>query len=135
MVWRAPKPNLRLASCCSVEVMNGAEGLRLAGLASTARTVRSREVIAATAISASSAVARSNFSSRLPARLTRRAVNSCPRGVASRAETVQYSRVLNASISISRSTISRSATDWTRPADLAPGSLRQSTGESLKPTR
>jgi len=29
----------------------------------------------------------------------------------------------------------RRATDWTRPADRAPGSLRQRTGERLKPTR
>ncbi len=41
----------------------------------------------------------------------------------------------NFSISSSRSLTSRSATDWTRPAERAPGSLRHSTGERLKPTR
>ena len=51
------------------------------------------------------------------------------------AVTDQYSCALNASISRSRPTIRRSATDWTRPADLAPGSLRHSTGDSVKPTR
>ena len=48
---------------------------------------------------------------------------------------VQYSSVLKASISASRSHTSRSATDCTRPAERAPGSLRHSTGESVKPTR
>ena len=64
-----------------------------------------------------------------------------PRGEARRparcmsASMVQYSCALNASISVSRSQTRRSATDCTRPADLAPGSLRHSTGESVKPTR
>ena len=52
MQARAPMPNLRLASCWSVEVMNGGEGLRVLGLASTDLTVRSRELIACTASSA-----------------------------------------------------------------------------------
>jgi hypothetical protein len=47
----------------------------------------------------------------------------------------QYSRGTNFSISSSRSATSRSATDCTRPAERAPGSLRHSTGESVKPTR
>jgi DNA-binding beta-propeller fold protein YncE len=51
------------------------------------------------------------------------------------AVTLQYSWARNSSISRSRSTMSLSATDWTRPADLAPGSLRQSTGERVNPTR
>ena len=51
------------------------------------------------------------------------------------ASTVQYSWALNASISASRSQISRSATDCTRPAEREPGSLRQSTGDRVKPTR
>ncbi len=51
------------------------------------------------------------------------------------AMTDQYSCATNVSISRSRSTSRRSATDWTRPAERAPGSLRQRTGESVKPTR
>ncbi len=74
MHCRAPMPNLRLASCCSVEVMNGAAGLRVAGLASTDRTVRTREATAATAISACTASFRSKRSSFLPASETSRAV-------------------------------------------------------------
>ena len=57
------------------------------------------------------------------------------RGVASVAAIDQYSLATNFSISSSRSQTSRSATDCTRPAERAPGSLRQSTGESVKPTR
>ncbi len=60
---------------------------------------------------------------------------SFPRGVANVAEIDQYSLATNFSISSSRSHTSRSATDCTRPAERAPGSLRQSTGESVKPTR
>ena len=57
------------------------------------------------------------------------------RGVGKRPSTVQYSRARKASISASRSQISRSATDCTRPAERLPGSLRHSTGERVKPTR
>ncbi len=35
IVYLAEKPSLRLASCCSVVVRNGAYGLRLYGLRST----------------------------------------------------------------------------------------------------
>ena len=115
--------------------MKGGDGLREAGFASTDTTFRSREVTACTAISALSAVGTSNFSSRLPPRTVSRASKSCPRGVVSIAPTVQNSRGRKASISISRSTMRRRQTDCTRPADFAPGSLRQSTGESVKPTR
>jgi hypothetical protein len=48
---------------------------------------------------------------------------------------VQYSCALNASISSSRSTIMRKAGDCTRPAESPVCTLRQSTGERLKPTR
>ena len=39
MVWRAEKCSLRAASCCRVEVVNGAAGLRVYGLESTALTM------------------------------------------------------------------------------------------------
>jgi hypothetical protein len=38
-VYFAEKPSLRLASCCSVVVRNGAYGLRVYGLRSTEVTV------------------------------------------------------------------------------------------------
>src|SRR3954470_3411278 len=40
MVCAGAKPSLRLASCCSVEVVKGACGLRRAGLASTGGDVK-----------------------------------------------------------------------------------------------
>src|SRR3954462_6442765 len=40
IVWAGAKPSLRLASCCRVEVVKGACGLRRAGLASTGETVK-----------------------------------------------------------------------------------------------
>ena len=58
-----------------------------------------------------------------------------PLGVSRSTSMDQYSRGLKASISTSRAQISRSATDCTRPAEREPGSLRQSTGESVKPTK
>ena len=128
-------PYFRLASCCSVEVMNGGQGFRVAGLDSTAETENVRDVQADTAKSAAVAVGMSNFCSFLPPSVTRPASNSCPRGVRKTAFTVQYSWALKASISISRSTIRRRQTDCTRPADFAPGSLRHRTGDSVKPTR
>ena len=72
----------------------------------------------------------------LPWKAERRAGKLSPR-VRRRAvaSTDQYSCGLNFSISTSRSTMMRSATDWTRPAEREPGSLRHSTGESVKPTR
>ena len=83
------------------------------------------------------AMASSRMSSRwtrLPSCLTRRARKGGVSATRS-ASTDQYSWGLNRSISISRSTTMRRATDWTRPAERAPGSLRHSTGDRVKPTR
>ena len=38
MVWRAEKPSLREASCCSVEVVNGGAGMRRSGFFATELT-------------------------------------------------------------------------------------------------
>ena len=62
-------------------------------------------------------------------------VEGAPAGVRRCATIDQYSRGTNVSISSSRSQTRRSATDCTRPAERAPGSLRHSTGDRLKPTR
>ena len=135
MVCCAPKPSLRDDSCCRVEVVNGAGGLRLTRLRSTVPTLKSPASTAALAASASASLARSNWSSFLPFRCVSLAVNGAPPGVVNSASIVQYSRLRNASISASRSQISRSATDCTRPADRLPGSLRHRTGDRVKPTR
>ena len=54
-----------------------------------------------------------------------------PASVARSAWIVQYSRAVNAVISRSRSTTRRTATDWTRPADRPPRTLRDSSGLSV----
>jgi hypothetical protein len=73
--------------------------------------------------------------SRLPSMADNAAVNASPRGDVKSPSIDQYSWVRNASISNSRSQTSRSATDCTRPAERAPGSLRHNTGERENPTR
>ncbi len=134
MVRWAEKPSLRDASCCRVEVVKGGAGVRRAGFFSTEATLKVADSTAARAAWATASAPRSNFVSRLPSCLTRRARKGSEPAVTS-ASMVQYSWVLNRSISSSRSTMMRSATDCTRPAERAPGSLRQSTGERVKPTR
>ena len=42
-MWLAEKPSLRAASCCSVDVVNGAGGLRLTGFVSTLYTTAAPE--------------------------------------------------------------------------------------------
>src|SRR5215475_14072337 len=123
MVWAGAKPSLRLASCCSVEVVNGAGGLRLAGLASTLTTAKAALSNACLKASASAGVPMSRRWIFWPSAPTRRASNSSPRGVASVATSDQYSRGTNFSISSSRSQTSRSATDCTRVAERAAGEI------------
>src|ERR1700761_1007054 len=134
MVRWAEKPSLREASCCRVEVVKGGEGKRRAGFFSTADTLNWPASTAALAARAEASLLRSNLASFLPACLTSLARNGSEPAETS-ASTVQYSWVLNCSISISRSTTRRRATDCTRPAERLPGSLRHSTGDRVKPTR
>ena len=77
----------------------------------------------------------SSFFSVVPAIAVRRALKSSPLAVANMASMVQYSSVLKASISASRSHTMRSTTDCTRPAEREPGNFRHSTGDNVKPTR
>ena len=56
-------------------------------------------------------------------------------GLEGRRRPTNIPAALKISISRSRSTIRRSATDCTRPADFAPGSLRHRIGDKVKPTR
>ena len=116
-------------------MVNGAAGLRRTAFFSTETTLKAPPSMAALMACAEAASLMSSRSSLLPAMAASRAVNVSPLGVASRASIDQYSWVLKASISASRSQTRRSATDCTRPAERAPGSLRHSTGESVKPTR
>ena len=134
MVRWAEKPSLRAASCCRVEVVKGGAGERLAGFFSTADTLNWPASTAALAARAEDSLLRSNLESFLPWCLTSLARNGSEPAETS-ASTVQYSWVWNCSISISRSTTRRRATDCTRPAERLPGSLRHSTGDRVKPTR
>ena len=53
-----------------------------------------------------------------------------PTSRASRADTFQYSLGMNAAISRSRSTMRRTATDWTRPAERLRATFFHSNGET-----
>ena len=134
MVFFTPKPSLREASCCRVDVVKGGTGLRRTSPRSTAATRKAPLRIRPAASSATASVPSASLSSAVPSRRTSRAVK-LPRSAMTLASTVQYSRGTKASISASRSQISRSATDCTRPAERLPGSFRQSTADRLKPTR
>src|SRR5690606_6803198 len=131
----AEKPSLREASCCSVEVVKGGFGLRRAGLLSTEETEKRDALMRDTISEAVFSFGMSNLPSFLPSSATRRATKGSPVAVFISVSTVQYSWLLKASISSSRSQMRRSATDCTRPAEREPGSFRQRTGERVKPTR
>ena len=122
------KPSLRLASCCSVLVVNGGAGLRFEGRVATESTTGLSERSAA---AWACAVSPSPISSALPAIRETSAPNCVPSGVASTASSDQYSRAVNAVISRSRSTTSRTATDCTRPADSPGRTLREISGLSV----
>ena len=120
--------SLRLASCWRVEVVNGGAGDRFWVRTPILRTTGFASRSAATC---RSAVASSETSSASPSIRTSSAANVSPAAVARIASIVQYSRAVKASISRSRSTTSRTATDWTRPADRPPRTLRDSSGLSV----
>ncbi len=105
--------------------MNGGAGLRFDGRLVTESTTGVRVRSAALC---ARAVASLSIASGLPPIRTTSAASWLPSGAASSASRVQYSRATNAPISRSRSTTIRSATDWTRPADSPPRTLRDRSG-------
>ena len=108
--------------------MNGGEGFRRRSPRVTDLTMKrppSREAISARV---SASVASDAFS---PATSLSVATNSGGSFAASRACSDQYSTGTNAWISRSRSTISRTATDWTRPAESPRWTFSQRSGERL----
>ena len=108
--------------------MNGGAGLRRRSprvTDSTTKRAPSSDAISARVPASSASAA---FS---PPTSLRVAVNSGGSFAASRACSDQYSTDTNAWISRSRSTISRTATDWTRPADRPRWTFSQSSGERL----
>ena len=123
---------MRDASCCIVEVMNGGAGRRRVSrlrTESTAYSAPSRSAAIAPARSASEIWMRfSPLSERSAALNVMGFLFAASARLARLASIVQYSSGTNAWISRSRSTMRRSATDWTRPADSPRRTLFHSTG-------
>ena len=136
MVRRTLKPKRADAACCRVEVMNGGGGRVAVFLSTRSRTTNKRS---RKRVTASSATASLPGRKSLPFSLTtwnRTGDSSFPGGsLRSRsANASQYSSGVNARISRSRSTTSRTATDCTRPADSPRATFDHSNGDSSKPT-
>ena len=123
------KPSRRLASCCRVEVVNGGAGERFWVRVPTLVTFGWSAAIAArwrSAVASSADVERGAVDADdLGREAARRRRSSRIAWI------VQYSRAVKAVISRSRSTTRRTATDWTRPADKPPRTLRDSSGLSV----
>ena len=118
IVRDAPKPSCLLASCCSVDVVNGGPDVRFASLCfiSTTRSVsHSRTRLAYSSACAADAMV--NLPNFTPSTFTSAASNVAPSFVTTSALTVQYGSLMNASTSSSRSHTKRNATLCTRPAD------------------
>ncbi len=128
MVRFGLKPRRRLASCWSVDVVNGAAGDRFCVRVPSFVTMGCRSRIAATC---ASDVASSGMSRASPSIRTRSAAKVSPAAVDRIAWIVQYSRAVKALISRSRSTTRRTATDWTRPADSPRCTFLPSSGLSV----
>ena len=116
MVRRGVMLSFREASCCIVEVVKGGEGLRCLSVRFTDFTRKTALSVSRTTASTSSADLSSAFFPFFP---WYRAAKgsffvSSPK---SRASSVQYSSGWKASISRSRSSTIRVATDCTRPAE------------------
>ena len=121
------KRSLREASCWNLLVVKGAAGLRRRSRLSTERTDQSAFSSAALIFSASSPFVIGVFSSPMP---INRASKAGGLAAARCASIVQYSSLTNALISRSRSTMSRSATVCTRPADSPRRTLSHNSGET-----
>ena len=117
MVCFAEKPSLRAASCWSVEVVNGAAGLRVTSFTAISVMVYFCFFASSTISPASLPVLRPILPMALPSMFTRRAGKPRSSFLANRPSTDQYSSLLNAWISRSRSTTRRTATLCTRPAE------------------
>ena len=125
MVRLTAIPSFRDASCCSVEVVNGAAGLRGAVFCSRLRTPNPPKA------SAEASASTAAWSERFP---WNSAVNPEPFGAAKRPSMRKSMSETNCSMARSRSTIMRTATDCTRPALSPVRTFFQRTGESSKPT-
>mmetsp|Transcript_23889 Transcript_23889/g.66277 ORF Transcript_23889/g.66277 Transcript_23889/m.66277 type:complete len:212 (+) Transcript_23889:2012-2647(+) len=123
------------ASCCMVEVVNGAGGCRSWSFSEMPATSSCAAFNLSTTRRASSLSEKPLGPSLVPSTSVKCAENTAPSSVDSNALIVQYCSTLKASISASLSLNSLSATLCTLPALRAPGSFLQSTGLMLNPTR
>ena len=125
MVRDTLKLSLRDASCCKVEVVNGAAGFLVDGLVSMDDTTCSAEAQASRKACASDSelkvLPHVAFTTALP-------VSKCP-------TTRNVDLAVWPSISRSRSTMMRTPTLWTRPALSEGRILRHNTGLSSNPTK
>ena len=122
------KRSFRAASCCSGEVMNGGTGKRRFSFVATEST---RYSLPSTAATIACAAASSPIATFTPSRLARLVFSSGGFLPFRWTSIDQYSCLTKARISRSRSTISRSATVCTRPADNPRRTLSHSNGEIL----
>ncbi|CCY38268.1 unknown [Tannerella sp. CAG:118] len=129
MVCATEYPNFRAASCCKVDVVKGGAGDFFAGRTEISSIVKFACWQASRKFKASSLV----FS-----RLFNSAFNSIGFPFSDGIKNVAIIRYeaseIKFFISFSRSTIRRTATDCTRPADNAGFTFFHSTGESSNPT-
>ena len=129
MVCDTENPNLRAASCCKVEVVNGGAGVFLVGRVTMSLILKSADLQDSRNACASSLVLKRLDNSALTSTFSPFAS-----GTSKTAVTRYHDSLTKAFTSRSRSTIRRTATDCTRPADKAGFTLRHNTGESSKPT-
>ena len=125
MVCDTVNPNLRDASCCRVEVVKGGAGCFFSGF--TEMSLTENDALAQSLRNCLAA-------SRSDRRRCSSAFTTLPSGVENWAVTRKYGSLLKFLISFSRSTIKRTATLCTRPAESDGLILRHSTGDSSKPT-
>jgi hypothetical protein len=124
----AVKWSLRLASCCSVEVMKGGAGFRRRSPRVTDFTVQTAPWRAAITARVAASSGRAAFSPRTSLRLAMKSGGFLPLSLAC---SDQYSTGTKAAISRSRSVRRRTATDCTRPADSPRRIFSHRSGESL----
>ena len=129
MVCDTEKPNLRAASCCKVEVVNGGAGDFFEGFVTTSAISNLAPLQVSKKACASSLVLK-----RLPNSAFTSVFSPFSPGTSKAAVTLYHDSLTNEFTSRSRSTIKRTATDCTRPAERAGFTFRHNTGESSKPT-
>ena len=121
IVLATGKYNFLEASCCKVEVVNGAAGAFFAGFVCRSFTLKSASIQEFKKASASFFVL-NVFGSLAFTFLPSLLVNS--------ASILKEASGLKSKISRSRSTINRTATDCTLPAESPPFTLRHKTGDN-----